>query len=150
MKVLIVDDSGVMRRVLGRELVAVGFQQENLSEAADGEESLKMVAENTYDLITMDWNMPNLLGIDAVREMRARGITTPILMVTTEAEKSNVVTAIQAGANNYLIKPFTKDDLQDKVKQLLGPRLAELEVHAPVPDLGQQVVDVASGRISSH
>lgn len=150
MKVLIVDDSGVMRRVLGRELVAVGFVTENLSEAADGEEALTMVAESTYDLITMDWNMPNLLGIDAVREIRARGITTPILMVTTEAEKSNVVTAIQAGANNYLIKPFTKDDLQEKVKQLLGPRLAELSASAPVPDLGQQVVDVASGRISSQ
>ena len=73
-----------------------------------------------FDVILMDWNMPNMLGIDAVKAIREKGNTTPILMVTTEGEKSNVVKAIQAGANNYLVKPFNAEDLRDRLSQMIS------------------------------
>lgn len=126
MKVLIVDDSGVMRHVISRELVALGFLEHFLSEAPDGEKALALVSSNHYDLITMDWNMPNLSGIDAVKAIRDKGITTPILMVTTEAERANVIQAIQLGANNYLIKPFTKEDLREKIALVITNHVKEL------------------------
>lgn len=120
MKVLIVDDSAVMRRVLRRELEKLNIADGDMMEAEDGQEGVKMAAENQYDIILMDWNMPNMLGIDAVRAIRASGNKVPIMMVTTEAERTNVVTAIQAGANNYLIKPFSFEDFQTKFQQVIG------------------------------
>lgn len=120
MKVLIVDDSTVMRKVLTRELVALGITKEDITEAEDGLLGLEAATKSTFDVILMDWNMPGLLGIDVVRKLRAGGVTTPIMMVTTEGEKTNVVTAIQAGANNYLIKPFSSDDFAAKFKQMMA------------------------------
>ncbi|MEB3245117.1 MAG: response regulator [Vampirovibrionales bacterium] len=120
MKVLIVDDSSVMRRVLMRELQKLGLADSDISEAADGLEAVQMSSENQYDAIFMDWNMPNMLGIDAVKEIRSRGNKTPIMMITTEGEKTNVVLAIQAGANNYLVKPFNYDDFRQKFQSLVG------------------------------
>jgi two-component system, chemotaxis family, chemotaxis protein CheY len=120
MKLLVVDDSAVMRKVIARTLTKIGFEAANIVEAADGLAGLEAAKNSPFDLILMDWNMPGMLGIDVVRSLRSSGITTPIMMVTTEGEKSNVVMAIQAGANNYLVKPFTDDDLAAKVKQLMG------------------------------
>lgn len=119
-KVLIADDAGVMRKVLIRELMELGVPVENIVEAADGIEAIEAAKAAKYDLILMDWNMPMLLGIDAVVRIRDLGIKAPIVMVTTESEKANVVRAIQAGANNYLIKPFTKDDFRQKIHQFLS------------------------------
>lgn len=119
MKVLVVDDASIMRKVLIRELMEMNFSADDISQAGDGREAVQATIEETFDLILMDWNMPNMLGIDAVKAIRDSGIKTPILMVTTEAERTNVVTAIQAGANNYLIKPFTKEDFRQKVGQLI-------------------------------
>lgn len=117
-KVLVVDDSSIMRKVLINALADLQLTPDNIVQAADGREALDAVGGNTFNLILMDWNMPNMLGIDAVKEIRARGVKTPILMVTTEGERTNVVTAIQAGANNYLVKPFAVPDFREKVLQL--------------------------------
>lgn len=120
MKVLVVDDSAVMRKVIIRELNKLGLTAENIVEAADGLAGLEAANDSTLNLILMDWNMPGMLGIDVVKKARGAGIKTPIMMVTTEGEKGNVVLAIQAGANNYLVKPFTSEDFAAKFNQLAG------------------------------
>ena len=116
MNVLVVDDSAVMRKVIIRELKQCGI--EDVTEATDGIEGLEAASKENFDLILMDWNMPGLLGIDVVRKLREAQITTPIMMVTTEGERNNVVIAIQAGANNYLVKPFSSQDFSQKIEQL--------------------------------
>jgi two-component system chemotaxis response regulator CheY len=118
LKVLVVDDSAVMRKIIISALTAMDIVPENISQAGDGSEAVAMVAEQTFDVVLMDWNMPSMLGIDAVRAIRASGNATPILMVTTEGERSNVLTAIQSGANNYLVKPFNSEDLRERVELL--------------------------------
>jgi len=114
--VLVVDDSAVMRKVIIRELKQCGI--EDVTEASDGLEGLEAASKENFDLILMDWNMPGLLGIDVVRKLREAQIITPIMMVTTEGERNNVVLAIQAGANNYLVKPFSSEDFSQKIEQL--------------------------------
>ncbi|HRK35070.1 MAG TPA: response regulator, partial [Candidatus Hydrogenedentes bacterium] len=104
MRALVVDDSGVMRKILIGALGRANITE--VDQAADGKEAVEAVLMNDYDLVLMDWNMPNMLGIDAVRAIRASGKTMPIIMVTTEAEKGRVIEALKAGANNYVIKPF--------------------------------------------
>jgi two-component system, chemotaxis family, chemotaxis protein CheY len=125
MKILIVDDAGVMRKVITRELIDMGIAQADVDEAANGKEAVDKAtaaaAVKPYDLILMDWNMPEMLGIDAVVAIRAAKIASPIMMVTTEAERANIVKAIQCGANNYLTKPFNKEDFKAKVVQTIGP-----------------------------
>ncbi|MFN7310045.1 MAG: response regulator [Vampirovibrionales bacterium] len=116
MNVLVVDDSAVMRKVIIRELKQCGIEE--VTEATDGIEGLEAASRESFDLILMDWNMPGLLGIDVVRKLREAQITTPIMMVTTEGERNNVVIAIQAGANNYLVKPFSSEDFSQKIEQL--------------------------------
>jgi len=123
MKVLVTDDAGVMRKVIIRELVDLGISAESIKEANDGKEAVDAVNAQSFDLVLMDWNMPNMLGIDAVKEMRKAGHKVPILMVTTEGERANIIAAIQAGANNYLVKPFTKEDFKAKVMQLIGEKV---------------------------
>lgn len=118
MRALVVDDSAVMRRVFVGALRNVDITE--VDEAGNGQEALAAVASNTYDIILMDWNMPIMSGIDAVREMRARGVSTPIIMVTTEAEKSRIIDAIKAGAQNYVIKPFEPSTIVGKIKDTLG------------------------------
>lgn len=128
MNVLVVDDSGIMRKVLIRELLKMGFVENLIDQAEDGMQAVKAVTEKQYDLILMDWNMPNMLGIDAVKTMRANGIQTPILMVTTESERTNVVLAIQAGATNYLVKPFNEESFQGKINQVFPDLATKLSV----------------------
>ena len=118
-KVLVVVDSAIMRKVIISALVAMNITEDSISQAEDGVQAVKAASENHYDIILMDWNMPNMLGIDAVKAIREQGNKTPILMITTEGEKSNVVKAIQAGANNYLVKPFNAGELRDRLSQLI-------------------------------
>jgi two-component system chemotaxis response regulator CheY len=118
MKVLIVDDSAVMRKVIIRELLKCGVETADITEAVDGLDGLDAANKADYDLILMDWNMPGMLGIDVVIKLRESGMKTPIMMVTTEGEKTNVVKAVQAGANNYLVKPFTPEDFATKIAQM--------------------------------
>jgi two-component system chemotaxis response regulator CheY len=95
MKALVVDDSGVMRKILIDVLGKVGLT--DVAQAADGAEAVKAATAEDFGLILMDWNMPNMLGIDALKAIRANDKTTPVIMVTTEAEKSRVLEAIKAG-----------------------------------------------------
>ncbi len=117
--ILIVDDSSVLRKVIIGILKDLGIEGDQIMEACDGVEGVQQALSNPFQLILMDWNMPNMLGIDAVKAIRQAGNTTPILMVTTEGERTNVIAAIQAGANNYLVKPFTGEDMREKLLQML-------------------------------
>lgn len=118
MKALIVDDAKFMRNLLEKNLLEAGMEE--CAQAEDGYRAIEEVQRDTFDLILMDWNMPGMNGVAAVKEIRSLGIKTPILMVTTEAQKPRVVEALRAGASNYLAKPFTTEDLCEKVHQLLG------------------------------
>ena len=123
MKVLVVDDSMVMRKVL---VGALGRAQiTDVDQAGDGVEAVKAVEQAQYDLVLMDWNMPNMLGIDAIKAIRAAGHTMPIIMVTTEAEKSRVIDALKAGATNYVIKPFEPATIVSKIQEVVAKSKGE-------------------------
>lgn len=114
MRALVVDDSRVARRAL------IGILKHNcgfsdVEEAADGEEGLKVAEEGDFDLILLDWNMPKMSGIETLRAIREKGEKTPIVMVTSEAERARVVEAFGAGANNYIVKPYGTKIVKDKV-----------------------------------
>ncbi len=118
MRVLVVDDSTVMRKVLIGALSRANITE--VDQACDGAEAVAATQQTDYDLVLMDWNMPNMLGIDAVRAIRAQGKSVPIIMVTTEAEKSRVIDALKAGANNYIIKPFEPSAIVSKIEDTLA------------------------------
>ncbi len=118
MKALVVDDSLTIRRIVIKALGIVGIA--DATEASDGMEAVKAATETEFDLILLDWNMPKMSGIETLRSLRQAGKKTPVIMVTTEAEKSRVIEAIKTGANDYLIKPFSPDQLAAKVKSVLG------------------------------
>jgi len=114
-RVLIADDSGMMRKIVRRALLSVGIW--TAMEAVDGDEALALFKPGEFDLVLTDWNMPGKSGLEVIRGIRARDASVPIIMITTEAEKARVVEAIQAGASDYLIKPFTIDTLRQKVEK---------------------------------
>ena len=117
-KVLLADDSSVMRKIITRSLNACNVT--DIVEAADGVEAVTKFGDGGYDLVMTDWNMPNKNGLEVIEEIRATGSKVPIIMITTEAEKSAVLKAIQAGVNDYLTKPFESDALQAKIDKLIG------------------------------
>lgn len=118
MRALVVDDSITMQTILKDILTGMGVQVDC---AADGPLALEMVRRASYNVLLLDWNMPKLLGIDVLRELRAAGNNTPVVMVTTESEKQKVLEAIKAGANDYLTKPFVKETIVTRVGRLLPP-----------------------------
>lgn len=119
-KVLIIDDSGVMRKIIQRNLVQAGLVVDQFIEAGDGEEGLEKVKQNSdLDLILCDCNMPNMTGIDFVKALRALDNNTPIVMITTESGETKVEEARNSGANDYLTKPFTTDQLLRKLGDYL-------------------------------
>jgi len=118
MKVLVADDSGVMRKIIIRALNSVGVT--DTLEAANGQEAIDAFKANPVDMILTDWNMPEKSGLDVVLEVRATGSEIPIIMVTTEAQKSQVIAAIQAGVSDYLTKPFDADDLRAKIDKFVA------------------------------
>lgn len=120
MKILTVDDSATMRRIIKNQLKQVGFEE--VDEAENGREALGLLARGGYDLLITDWNMPEMCGLDLVKEVRrSDGIKAlPILMVTTVAGKEEIVTALKAGVNNYVVKPFDANTLQTKIAQIAG------------------------------
>ncbi len=125
MNILLVDDSRTMRNIQ-KKVLATAWPAATFAEAGDGLEALTQIAANGADpfsLILIDWNMPNMDGLTLVKKIREKDRKTPLIMVTTEAEKTRVVDAIKAGVNNYVIKPFTPEMLTDKVQQTLA-RLA--------------------------
>jgi two-component system, chemotaxis family, chemotaxis protein CheY len=116
-KVLLVDDSGIMRKIILRVLNAIGIN--DVVEASDGAEALKLFGTDSFDIVLSDWNMPNMTGIEFLKAVRATGSKVPFVMITTEAEQSRVLEAIQAGASNYLVKPFEQDTLMAKLRKYL-------------------------------
>ncbi|MEM9368342.1 MAG: response regulator [Planctomycetota bacterium] len=118
MKVLLVDDSGVMRKIIARGLNSLWVDE--VVEAADGVEALEVFGDGSdIDLVLTDWNMPNMNGLELIKSIRGAGHKVPIMMITTESEKSQVLTAIQAGVNDYLVKPFDQEMLTMKLERVL-------------------------------
>ncbi|GMU33936.1 MAG: response regulator [Planctomycetia bacterium] len=118
MKILLVDDSRTIRNIQKNTLKSLGYV--DILEASDGVEALNFLSKERPGLILMDWNMPNMDGIALIKKVREADKNLPIIMVTTEAEKSRVIEAVKAGVNNYVVKPFTADTLAEKIKQTLS------------------------------
>lgn len=118
MKVLLVDDSRTMRNIWKKVITTINNSE--AVEAGDGLEGLKAVKEQgPFHLMLVDWNMPNMDGLTMVKKVRETNKTTPIIMVTTEAEKPRIIEAIKAGVNNYVVKPFTPETLLEKIDETL-------------------------------
>lgn len=120
MKFLVVDDFSTMRRIVRNLLKELGFS--NVNEAEDGVDALRKLRAEQYDFVVSDWNMPNMTGIDLLREIRADANLKhlPVLMVTAEAKKENIIEAAQAGASGYVVKPFTATTLDEKLKKIFS------------------------------
>ena len=118
MKILVVDDFSTMRRIVKNVLKQLGF--ENIDEAEDGAQALAKLKNGSYGFVVTDWNMPNMDGLDFFKATRSepnlKGL--PFLMVTAEAEKEKVIMAIQAGVNNYIVKPFTAEVFKEKMDRI--------------------------------
>jgi two-component system chemotaxis response regulator CheY len=125
MKILIVDDFATMRHIMRKSLMELGFS--NVTEAADGVDALEKLGREDIQFIISDWNMPNMMGIEFLRRVRAtdRHKTTPFLMVTAEAKRENVLEAASAGVSQYIVKPFTVDSLQQKIAAIFERRARE-------------------------
>ncbi len=118
MKILLVDDSRTIRNIQKNVLKQLGHT--DVVEAEDGVQALSTFNEQTPDLMLVDWNMPNMDGITLIRKIREINKTVPIIMCTTEAEKSRVLEAVKAGVNNYIVKPFTVESLGEKISQTMA------------------------------
>jgi len=118
MKFLVVDDFATMRRIVRNLLKDLGFN--NVHEAEDGAVALNMLRRERFDFVATDWNMPNMNGIELVKSIRADAALKhlPVLMVTAEAKKENIIEAAQAGASGYVVKPFTSATLEEKLKKI--------------------------------
>ena len=115
---LVVDDFSTMRRIVRNLLKELGFV--NVQEAEDGVQALSKLRADTFDFVVSDWNMPNMTGIELLRAIRAdAGLKhLPVLMVTAEAKRENIIEAAQAGASGYVVKPFTAATLDEKLKKI--------------------------------
>jgi len=115
---LVVDDFSTMRRIIRNLLKELGFTV--VQEAEDGVQALSMLRANEFDFVVSDWNMPNMTGIELLRAIRADASLKhlPVLMVTAEAKKENIIEAAQAGASGYVVKPFTAATLDEKLKKI--------------------------------
>jgi two-component system, chemotaxis family, chemotaxis protein CheY len=120
MKFLLIDDSRTMRNIQKKVLGSLAGVE--FAEAGDGIEALSVIAATPggFELMIVDWNMPNMDGITLVKKVRETDKKTLMIMATTEAEKSRVLDAIRAGVNNYVVKPFTPEALMEKVSQTLA------------------------------
>ncbi len=118
-KILCVDDFATMRRIMKNILKQLGFT--SIIEADDGTTALEELEKNEIDLIISDWNMPKMTGLELLKHIRAneKYKNTPFLMVTAEAQKQNVIEAVQAGVSNYVVKPFTAAAISEKLEKIL-------------------------------
>lgn len=118
MKILVVDDFSTMRRIIKNLLRDLGFT--NVQEADDGSTALPMLQNGDFDFVVTDWNMPGMQGIDLLREIRKDDNLKhmPVMMVTAEAKKEQIVAAAQAGVNGYIVKPFTAATLKGKLDKI--------------------------------
>ena len=117
MRFLVVDDSATMRRIVINSLQRIGYT--DVVEAEDGQDALDRFDASIAFVIT-DWNMPNLSGLDFARALRAQGEAVPILMVTTRSVREDIISAVEAGVNNYIVKPFTPQVLKEKIDLVLS------------------------------
>jgi len=117
-KILVVDDMSTMRRIVKNIMKQLGFA--NVEEAENGQDALDKLRAESYGFVISDWNMPVMTGIDLLRAIRAddKLKAIPVLMVTAEAQKENLLEAIQAGVSNYIVKPFTAEVLQEKMNKI--------------------------------
>lgn len=122
MKILLVDDSKTMRNIQRSVLSQLG--DHTIEEACDGQDALKKLEGFAPELLLVDWNMPNMDGLTFVKTFREKDKATPVIMVTTEAERSRVIEAIKAGVNNYVVKPFTPDLLSQRIGETLQKKAA--------------------------
>lgn len=118
MKILVVDDFSTMRRIIKNLLRDLGFT--NIQEADDGTTALPMLKGGGFDFLVSDWNMPGMTGIDLLRAVRADENlkTLPVLMVTAESKREQIIEAAQAGVNGYVVKPFTAATLKEKIEKI--------------------------------
>lgn len=118
-KILVVDDFATMRKVVRNLLKQGGY--DDIVEAEDGVMALKALKSQKIDVVVSDWNMPNMSGLELLKAVRADAelTKTPFLMVTAEALQDNVVAAVKAGVNNYIVKPFTAEVLNEKIKKIM-------------------------------
>ena len=123
-RILIVDDFSTMRRIVKNLLNDLGFT--NTAEADDGTTALVELQKAKFDLVVTDWNMPGMPGIDLLKAIRADASLAkiPVLMVTAEAKREQIVEAAQAGVNGYVVKPFTAQTLKEKIEKILASRAA--------------------------
>lgn len=118
MKILIVDDFSTMRRIIKNLLRDLGFS--NTHEADDGNTALPILKSGNFDFLVTDWNMPGMTGIDLLRAVRADEsmATLPVLLVTAESKKDQIIMAVEAGVNGYIVKPFNAATLEEKIKKI--------------------------------
>ncbi len=118
MKFLVVDDFSTMRRIVRNLLKELGFT--NVDEAEDGVIALQKLKGGDFDFVVTDWNMPNMTGIELLRAIRADAAlkALPVLMITAEAKKENIIEAAQAGASGYIVKPFTAGTMSEKLNKI--------------------------------
>lgn len=122
MKILVVDDSSTMRRIIINTLNKIGYS--DYAEAANGREGVERLAAVPIDMIITDWNMPEMSGVDFIRAVRANDQTKhlPVIMVTTNAAQEDIVQALDAGVNNYVVKPFTPDTIKERIQAAIAAR----------------------------
>jgi len=118
MKFLVVDDFSTMRRIVRNLLKELGFT--NVDEAEDGQVALQKLSSLPFDFVVTDWNMPNMDGLTLLQNIRANPSLKhlPVLMITAEAKKENIIAAAQAGASGYIVKPFTAATLSEKLEKI--------------------------------
>lgn len=122
MTILVVDDSRIMRNIIKNSLSTIKrFADVEILEAADGVEAQQVIEEREIGLLLLDWNMPRLNGLELVKQLRGdpKHAGLPIIMITSEAAKYNVIEAVKAGVNDYLIKPVSERNLQEKIERVL-------------------------------
>jgi len=119
-KILVVDDFSTMRRFIRNILDQLGYRE--VEEADDGDSALEKLRGTRFDLVIADWNMPRMNGLDLVKAIRADEElkTIPVLMVTAEASKENIIEAVKSGASGYVVKPFSSDVLKEKIEKVLS------------------------------
>ena len=122
MKFLVVDDYSTMRRIIKNLLHDLGYA--NVTEADDGNTALPLLQSGSFDFLITDWNMPGMAGLDLLKAVRANDKLKkmPVLMLTAEAKREQIVEAAQAGVNGYVIKPFTAQTLKEKIDKILESR----------------------------
>ncbi len=121
---LVVDDFSTMRRIIKNLLHDLGYA--NVTEADDGNTALPLLKQGNFDFLITDWNMPGMAGLDLLKNVRAdsRLGKMPVLMLTAEAKREQIVEAVQAGVSGYVIKPFTAATLKEKIDKILAARAA--------------------------